>query len=144
MNDCSEAPRRRTASSKSRSGRTMLNTSRWSSPRATTAPSTAANVSRGTPSQSAHLPHTPVSSTSVSPTSKKTALSSIARQGTVPVIEQFRRSDGRGRGTSLAAMLNGITISHVFVLDQDEALDFYVNKLGLEVAEDMDLGFMRW
>ena len=41
-------------------------------------------------------------------------------------------------------MLNAITISHVFVLDQDEALDFYVNKLGLEVSQDMDLGFMRW
>jgi catechol 2,3-dioxygenase-like lactoylglutathione lyase family enzyme len=41
-------------------------------------------------------------------------------------------------------MLNAITISHVFVLDQDQALDFYVGKLGLEVAEDQDLGFMRW
>jgi uncharacterized glyoxalase superfamily protein PhnB len=41
-------------------------------------------------------------------------------------------------------MLNHINISGVFVLDQDEALDFYVNKLGLEVGTDMDLGFMRW
>jgi catechol 2,3-dioxygenase-like lactoylglutathione lyase family enzyme len=41
-------------------------------------------------------------------------------------------------------MLNAITISHIFVLDQDQALDFYVGKLGLEVAEDMDLGLMRW
>lgn len=41
-------------------------------------------------------------------------------------------------------MLKAITISHVFVLDQDEALDFYVGKLGLEVANDQDLGFMRW
>ena len=41
-------------------------------------------------------------------------------------------------------MLNRINISHVFVLDQDEALDFYVGKLGLEVSNDMDLGFMRW
>jgi catechol 2,3-dioxygenase-like lactoylglutathione lyase family enzyme len=41
-------------------------------------------------------------------------------------------------------MLNNIRISHVWVLDQDEALDFYVGKLGLEVAEDQDLGFMRW
>jgi catechol 2,3-dioxygenase-like lactoylglutathione lyase family enzyme len=32
----------------------------------------------------------------------------------------------------------------VFVLDQDEALDFYVGKLGLEVNTDADLGFMRW
>jgi catechol 2,3-dioxygenase-like lactoylglutathione lyase family enzyme len=41
-------------------------------------------------------------------------------------------------------MLNNINISHVFVLDQDEALDFYVDKLGLEVSNDTDLGFMRW
>jgi predicted enzyme related to lactoylglutathione lyase len=41
-------------------------------------------------------------------------------------------------------MLNSINISHVFVLDQDEALDFYVSKLGLEVSNDIDLGFMRW
>jgi catechol 2,3-dioxygenase-like lactoylglutathione lyase family enzyme len=41
-------------------------------------------------------------------------------------------------------MLNAITISHVFVLDQDQALDFYVGKLGLEVSNDQDLGFMRW
>ena len=41
-------------------------------------------------------------------------------------------------------MLTSISISHVFVLDQDEALDFYVGKLGLEVSNDLDLGFMRW
>ncbi len=41
-------------------------------------------------------------------------------------------------------MLNAITISHVWVLDQDEALEFYVGKLGLEVSSDVDLGFMRW
>ena len=41
-------------------------------------------------------------------------------------------------------MLNAITTSHIFVLDQEQALDFYVNKLGLEVAADHDLGFMRW
>lgn len=41
-------------------------------------------------------------------------------------------------------MLTSINISHVFVTDQDEALDFYVNKLGLEVDNDTDLGFMRW
>jgi catechol 2,3-dioxygenase-like lactoylglutathione lyase family enzyme len=40
-------------------------------------------------------------------------------------------------------MLN-IKLSQLFVLDQDEALDFYVGKLGLEVKEDQDLGFMRW
>src|SRR5882757_5002414 len=41
-------------------------------------------------------------------------------------------------------MLKAITISQIFVLNQDEALDFYVGKLGLEVHTDQDLGFMRW
>jgi predicted enzyme related to lactoylglutathione lyase len=41
-------------------------------------------------------------------------------------------------------MLNAITTSQIMVLDQDEALDFYVGKLGLEVDTDQDLGFMRW
>jgi catechol 2,3-dioxygenase-like lactoylglutathione lyase family enzyme len=41
-------------------------------------------------------------------------------------------------------MFTAITHSAVFVLDQDEALDFYAGKLGLEVAQDVDLGFMRW
>jgi catechol 2,3-dioxygenase-like lactoylglutathione lyase family enzyme len=41
-------------------------------------------------------------------------------------------------------MYSMIRLSQIFVLDQDEALDFYVNKLGLEVHTDVDLGFMRW
>jgi catechol 2,3-dioxygenase-like lactoylglutathione lyase family enzyme len=41
-------------------------------------------------------------------------------------------------------MMNALTQSQIFVLDQDQALDFYVGKLGLEVADDVDLGFMRW
>ncbi len=41
-------------------------------------------------------------------------------------------------------MFNAITHSAIFVLDQDEALDFYVGKLGLEVVADVDMGFMRW
>ncbi|MGH9027214.1 MAG: VOC family protein [Acidimicrobiia bacterium] len=41
-------------------------------------------------------------------------------------------------------MLNAITHSQIYVLDQDEALAFYVGKLGLEVNTDADLGFMRW
>jgi len=41
-------------------------------------------------------------------------------------------------------MLNSINISHVFVNDHQQALDFYVGKLGLEVAQDQPLGFMRW
>ncbi|MDX6631393.1 MAG: hypothetical protein QOH00_3639 [Gaiellales bacterium] len=37
-------------------------------------------------------------------------------------------------------------ISHTFmhVLDQDEALDFYVGKLGMVVHTDADLGVMRF
>ena len=41
-------------------------------------------------------------------------------------------------------MFSNINVSQIFVLDQDEALDFYVGKLGLEVHTDADLGFMRW
>jgi catechol 2,3-dioxygenase-like lactoylglutathione lyase family enzyme len=41
-------------------------------------------------------------------------------------------------------MPNKITHTQVYVLDQDEALDFYVGKLGMEVNTDADLGFMRW
>jgi predicted enzyme related to lactoylglutathione lyase len=41
-------------------------------------------------------------------------------------------------------MYTGINISHIFVLDQDKALDFYVNKVGMVVNQDLDLGFMRW
>ncbi len=41
-------------------------------------------------------------------------------------------------------MSNKVTHSQIFVLDQDEALDFYVGKLGFEVNQDVDLGFMRW
>jgi catechol 2,3-dioxygenase-like lactoylglutathione lyase family enzyme len=41
-------------------------------------------------------------------------------------------------------MLDSIRLSSIYVLDQDQALDFYVGKLGLEVTTDADLGFMRW
>lgn len=43
----------------------------------------------------------------------------------------------------VGAMFNAITHSQLFVLDQDEALDFSVGKLGLEVTADVDMGFMR-
>jgi len=45
-----------------------------------TAPSAALNARRGTPSQSAHENHWRVSSTNVSPTSKKTAFIAIAHR----------------------------------------------------------------
>lgn len=41
-------------------------------------------------------------------------------------------------------MYTALTHHGIYVLDQDEALDFYVGKLGLEVRSDIDLGFMRW
>lgn len=41
-------------------------------------------------------------------------------------------------------MFTNLAISQIYVLDQDEALEFYVGKLGLEVHTDQDLGFMRW
>ena len=41
-------------------------------------------------------------------------------------------------------MLTHTRVSNLFVLDQDEALEFYVGILGFEVHTDADLGFMRW
>jgi uncharacterized glyoxalase superfamily protein PhnB len=41
-------------------------------------------------------------------------------------------------------MYGHINMSSIFVLDQDKALDFYVSTLGMEVSNDLDLGFMRW
>ncbi len=41
-------------------------------------------------------------------------------------------------------MLSSLTITSLYVLDQDQALDFYVGTLGLEVSNDLDFGPMRW
>jgi catechol 2,3-dioxygenase-like lactoylglutathione lyase family enzyme len=41
-------------------------------------------------------------------------------------------------------MLNALTITQIYVPDQDQALDFYVGKLGFEVTNDVDFGPMRW
>ena len=41
-------------------------------------------------------------------------------------------------------MLKSLRISQIYVLDQPQALDFYVGKLGLEVGDDINLGYMRW
>ena len=67
----------------------------------------------------------------------------LLREGLGPT-EQFRRSFLTGRGRTVDRMYDAISRSQIFVLDQDEALDFYTNKLGLELALDLDLGFMRW
>ena len=37
-----------------------------------------------------------------------------------------------------------LAVTSVKVLDQDEALDFYVNKLGLEKGNDVRQGMYRW
>src|SRR5947209_16416505 len=42
------------------------------------------------------------------------------------------------------AMLTRISHTFIYVLDQDEALAFYVGKLGMVVQTDADLGAMRW
>ncbi|SEK83067.1 Catechol 2,3-dioxygenase [Blastococcus sp. DSM 46786] len=41
-------------------------------------------------------------------------------------------------------MLKTISITQIYVPDQDAALDFYVGKLGFEVQADMHFGPMRW
>ena len=41
-------------------------------------------------------------------------------------------------------MINKLAAMSVKVLDLDEALDFYVNKLGLEVGKDVKQGTYRW
>ncbi|RKT79227.1 putative glyoxalase superfamily protein PhnB [Terracoccus luteus] len=41
-------------------------------------------------------------------------------------------------------MITSLAITSLYVLDQDEALDFYVGTLGLEIGTDADLGFMRF
>jgi catechol 2,3-dioxygenase-like lactoylglutathione lyase family enzyme len=41
-------------------------------------------------------------------------------------------------------MINRLNVTSVWVLDKDEALDFYVNKLGLEKAADIKQGAYRW
>jgi catechol 2,3-dioxygenase-like lactoylglutathione lyase family enzyme len=41
-------------------------------------------------------------------------------------------------------MLKTLSHSFIYVLDHDEAIDFYVGKLGLEIAVDADLGPFRW
>jgi catechol 2,3-dioxygenase-like lactoylglutathione lyase family enzyme len=41
-------------------------------------------------------------------------------------------------------MLKRISHTFLYVLDQDEALDFYVGKLGMVVHTDADLGAMRF
>jgi catechol 2,3-dioxygenase-like lactoylglutathione lyase family enzyme len=41
-------------------------------------------------------------------------------------------------------MIANLNVTTIYVLDKDEALDFYVNKLGLEVGQDFTQGSYRW
>jgi catechol 2,3-dioxygenase-like lactoylglutathione lyase family enzyme len=41
-------------------------------------------------------------------------------------------------------MITRLNVATIYVLDKDQALDFYVNKLGLEVGSDFTQGSYRW
>jgi catechol 2,3-dioxygenase-like lactoylglutathione lyase family enzyme len=41
-------------------------------------------------------------------------------------------------------MITKLNVTSVWVLDKDQALDFYVNKLGLEKGSDFKQGDYRW
>ena len=41
-------------------------------------------------------------------------------------------------------MITKLNVASIFVLDKEEALDFYVNKLGLEKGQDVRQGSYRW
>ena len=41
-------------------------------------------------------------------------------------------------------MITKLNVASIYVLDKDEALDFYVNQLGLEKGNDVQQGSYRW
>jgi len=41
-------------------------------------------------------------------------------------------------------MITRLNVASIYVLDKEEALDFYVNKLGLETGSDVRQGDYRW
>jgi catechol 2,3-dioxygenase-like lactoylglutathione lyase family enzyme len=41
-------------------------------------------------------------------------------------------------------MITRLNVASIYVLDKEEALDFYVNKLGLEKSNDVKQGDYRW
>ena len=41
-------------------------------------------------------------------------------------------------------MIRRLNVATIYVLDKDEALDFYVGKLGLEKGNDVQQGDYRW
>ena len=41
-------------------------------------------------------------------------------------------------------MITKLNVTTIYVLDKEEARDFYVNKVGLEVGQDFKQGSYRW
>jgi catechol 2,3-dioxygenase-like lactoylglutathione lyase family enzyme len=41
-------------------------------------------------------------------------------------------------------MITKLNVASIYVLDKDEALDFYVDKLGLDKGNDVQQGSYRW
>jgi catechol 2,3-dioxygenase-like lactoylglutathione lyase family enzyme len=48
------------------------------------------------------------------------------------------------RTTQEEAVITSLNVASIYVLDKDEALDFYVTKLGLEKGNDVRQGDYRW
>jgi catechol 2,3-dioxygenase-like lactoylglutathione lyase family enzyme len=46
--------------------------------------------------------------------------------------------------TQETEMISRLSVASIYVLDKEEALDFYVNKLGLEKGNDVQQGDYRW
>ena len=74
---------------------------------------------------------------------------SLAGRGVIaaicPVSEKAGSEKRAGTGAaSVRSMFKRVTHAFIYVLDQDQALDFYVGKLGMVVHTDADLGNMRW
>jgi predicted enzyme related to lactoylglutathione lyase len=68
------------------------------------------------------------------------ALLDNARRRTPPYAGARPTTDGHQE----CNVITSNNLSSIFVLDQDEALRFYTEVLGLEVAADIDFGMMRW
>ena len=69
---------------------------------------------------------------------------SWTRPRSSPQDSSFGEADRNGARRSVRRMLTSLSHSFIYVLDHDEAVDFYVGKLGLEVGTDADLGPFRW
>ena len=86
----------------------------------------------------------------------RVAASETSKASETTAIEQFWRSPRDGGSPSLIVvhiaqherrtrpMITRLNVASIYVLDKDEALDFYVNKLGLEKGSDYKQGDYRW